>query len=266
MWLKLQKKTKKLLLKANLPSSLCTVQELHCGLLCSPTFDPFDLWPFSPFPLTFDPFDLPIHFFLIPLSIPIFQDYGSLPFPYFQTYPIFLFISVPWPYSFTQPVPFPVFCYPFFLFFSCLWLVFSNSPLNFWPQVNSWQLCLSPCFLIPLCFVFLDITCSPTIIYALTGYWAVTFSIHFCLGLQFLCVSARSSSLQSFDIFWYIFGSPDSPDFRTPPPNLHVWLCFSTAVLLSLPSSQYMPLMDSPPWILHLQLVQLRLLTVVPVL
>ena len=50
-----------------------------------------------------------------------------------------------------------------------------------------------------------------------------------------------------------------SPDFCTLPLNLCVWLCFSTAVLLSLSGSQYMPVMDSPPWTLYLQLVQLCL-------
>ena len=37
-----------------------------------------------------------------------------------------------------------------------------------------------------------------------------------------------------------------SPDFCTLPSNLCVWLCFSTAVLLLLSSSQYMPFYGFP--------------------
>ena len=143
------------------PIDLFWIFSLYFFLL---TFDPSWPWPFliltCSLLLLFNP--VPIPFLLDPLSIPVFQDPWS--FPFFCTsnlFPIFRFLS-----PFVSPTSEWVLATPLWTF-------------DLW--VNSWQLFLSPRFLIPLCFVFLDITCSPTTIYELTGYCTVTFSICFLL-------------------------------------------------------------------------------------
>ena len=137
MWLKLWKKTKMHLLKANLPSGLCTDQELCYGLLCSyggtppyastPSY-PYNvtLWPFLIFslffsPLTIDPFDF-LTFFFWPCSYPLFLwSSVNLCFPRPLVSSIFL-TSIPIPYSspflspdlcpFTPSVSVSIFHYP----------------------------------------------------------------------------------------------------------------------------------------------------------
>ena len=131
MWLKPWKKTKKPLLKVNLPSGLCTVQELCYGLLCS-------YGGTLPYASTLS---YPYIFFSFPSLVTLFLSFFSLflhQSPFSKTLGLFHFLTSKltlYSFSFPSPdlapfslcfhIPFPIpFC------FSCLQLVLCDSPLN----------------------------------------------------------------------------------------------------------------------------------------
>ena len=171
-------------------------------------FSLFLLWPLTPsWPwLLFDFLTFLLLFSFDPIPIPFFpQSSVNLHFLRLLSLPFFLLPYLSHILFHFHPLTLPLYSLHFYfpVIYPLLFLLspisHCNSPLNLWPLGEFMTIFLSP----SLCFVFLDITCSPTTIYELTKYWVVIFSVCFCLGLQFLCASARSSPFANFFvIFW----------------------------------------------------------------